>query len=304
MTLSVLHALPFPLLHAGEADPTGWLHSDWSVQPTVALGVFGIVVAYLAWTGPLNRRRPGAEARPVSGGQVAAFLAGSGVLLVALGPPLDDWADHYLLTAHMVQHLLLTVVVPPLWLLATPGWVLEPLRRWRIVDRLGFWLTRPVVALALPAFVFALWHVPVLYEAALRSEPIHVVEHQAFLVLGLLAWWPVLGPLPAWPRLTPPQQCLYLVAQTFPGGLVGSIITLAEPGLYAPYDTVRRIFGLGLDTDQELAGLLMWVGTSTVYLGLITVIFFRWAAGEEAKDRAARRQAAGGRRQESVSGGS
>ena len=302
--VSSLLALSFPILHAGEADPTGWLHRDWSVQPTVVVGLFGLVVAYLAWTGPLNRRRPGAEDRPVTGGQTATFLAGAAVLLVALGPPLDDWADHYLLSAHMVQHLLLTVVVPPLLLLGTPGWVLEPLLRWRAVARVGYVLTRPIVALAVPGLVFALWHVPVLYEAALRREPVHILEHQVFLVMGLLAWWPVVGPLPAWPRLSPPQQCLYLIAQTIPGGIVGSIITLAEPGLYAPYDTARRIFGLGLATDQELAGLLMWVGSSAAYFGLVTVIFFRWAANEEAKDRATSRQPSAVGRPRSVPGGS
>ena len=287
MTSPHASALAIPVLHAGEADPRGWLRSDWSIEPTVALGVVAVVVAYLAWTGPLNRRRPGAAARPVTAGQRAAFLAGSAVLLVALGPPLDDWADHYLLSAHMFQHLLLTVVVAPLWLLGTPPWLLEPLRRRRAIDRLGYALTRPLVAFALPGFVFALWHFPALYEAALRSEAVHVLEHQVFLWTGLLAWWPVVGPLPAWPRLSLPLQCLYLFALTIPGGIVGSLIALARPGLYAPYDTAERIFGLGLAADQELAGLLMWVGSSTIYLGLITVLFFRWAAREEAKERPA-----------------
>ncbi len=278
-------ALAVPVLHGGVPDPTGWLHSDWSVEPTVVLGVVALVAAYLAWTGPLNRRRPGSAERPVAGGQVASFLAGSAVLLVALGPPLDDWADHYLLSAHMLQHLLLTLVVAPLWLLGTPAWVLQPLLRWRAVAAVGYVLTRPVVAFALPGFVFTLWHVPILYEAALRAEPIHILEHQLFLATALLGWWPLLGTLPAWPRLSLPLQCLYLFAQTIPGGVVGAIITLAQPGLYAPYDTAPRLFGLGVATDQEIAGLLMWVATSTVYLALVTVIFFRWAAREEANDR-------------------
>jgi len=279
MTFSPIDSLrTLPLLHAGQPDPTGWLWSDWTVAPTVVLGVLALVVAYLAWTGPLNRRRPGAADRPVAPGQVAAFLGGAATLLIALGPPLDDWADHYLVSAHMVQHLLLTLVVPPLLLYGTPAWLLRPILRHRLLARIGFALTRPVVAFALANGVFALWHVPALYDAALRSEPVHVLEHLLFLGTAVLAWWPVLGPLPEWPRLSLPLQCVYYFALTIPGGLIGSFITLAQPGLYQPYDAA-------LATDQQVAGLLMWVVTSTIYLLLITITFFRWAAREEAAER-------------------
>jgi putative membrane protein len=132
---------------------------------------------------------------------------------------------------------------------------------------------------------FALWHVPVLYEAALNHELVHVLEHQVFLLTGLLAWWPLVGPLPGWPRLSPPLQCLYLFGWTIPGGVVGSIITMGNVPLYPHYAEAPRMWGIGLATDQEIAGLLMWVGTNTVYLLLISIIFFRWAAAEEAKER-------------------
>lgn len=274
-----------PPAHAGTADPTGWLESDWTLQPTVVLGLLALVAAYLYGTGPGNRRRADAARRPVTRGQRTAFLVGALTLLVALGPPLDDWADHYLLTAHMVQHLLLTLLAPPLLLYGTPAWLLDPILRRPLLARVGRLLTRPLVAFAVANVTFTLWHVPALYEAALGSEAIHVLEHNLFLATALLAWWPILGPLPAWPRLSPPLQCLYLFAQTVPGALVGAFITFAEPGLYRPYDTARRVFGLDLATDQELAGLLMWVATSTIYLLLITVVFFRWSAGEDAAAR-------------------
>lgn len=276
---------PIPVAHAGSPDPTGWLHSDWNLQPTVLLGLFALVAAYLYWTGPRNRRRADAAERPLSAGQRAAFLGGVLTLLVALGPPLDDWADHYLLSAHMLQHLLLTLLAPPLLLLGTPAWLLAPILRRPLPARLGYGLTRPLVAFAVSNLVFALWHVPALYEAALFSEPLHVLEHNLFLGTALLAWWPILGPLPAWPRLAPLLRCLYLFAQTIPGAIVGAFITFAAPGLYRPYDTARRIFGLDLATDQELAGLLMWVVASTVYLLLITVTFFRWSAVADAAAR-------------------
>jgi cytochrome c oxidase assembly factor CtaG len=103
-----------PALHTG-SYPTGALHSDWSPEPTVVLGTIGLAAAYVLWTGPLNRRRPDSESRPVSTAQQALFLAGCLALLLALSPPLDDWADNFLLTAHMFQHVVLIFVVAPLF---------------------------------------------------------------------------------------------------------------------------------------------------------------------------------------------
>ena len=214
------------------------------------------------------------------------------MLFVALGPPLDDWSDHYLLLAHMVQHLLLIMLAAPLLLYGTPAWVLEPLTRNRITNTIGYWLTRPVIAYSVANAVFVLWHVPMLFEMALRSQPVHGFEHATMLGTALLAWWPILGPLPQWPRLALPLHSLYFFAMTLPGSAVGAFITFADPGLYAPYDTAKRIFGIDLATDQQAAGLLMWVALGTIYLLLITVSFFRWVSREEAADREATDQAA------------
>ena len=216
--------------------------------------------------------------------QKTAFVLGALTLFVALGPPLDDWSDHYLLLAHMVQHLLLILLAAPLLLYGTPAWLLEPLTRNRVTNAIGYWLTRPVVAYAIANAVFVLWHVPMLYESALRSQPVHVVEHATMLATTLLAWWPTLGPLPQWPRLSLPLHSLDYFAMTLPSAAVGAFITFADPGLYAPYDTAPRIFGIDLATDQQAAGLLMWVAVSVIHLLLITYTFFRWASREEAAD--------------------
>ena len=297
-----------PLLHAGGVDPTGWLWSDWNIEPTIAIGLLALVAGYLFVTRTDARSTsappsPGAgvseervngeglTARTVSTGQRVSFVTGAVVLFIALGPPLDDWSDHYLLLAHMVQHLLLIMLAAPLMLYGTPAWVLEPLTRNRVTNTIGYWLTRPVVAYAVANTVFVLWHVPMFYEMALRSQPVHVFEHVTMLATALLAWWPTLGPLPQWPRLALPLHSLYYFAMTLPGTAVGAFITFADPGLYAPYDTAQRIFGIDLATDQQAAGLLMWVALGTIYLLLITFSFFRWVSREEAADREAAAQA-------------
>ena len=280
-----------PLLHAGGVDPTGWLFSDWNVEPTIAIGLLAMLAGYLYLT-----RDTGAGSAPervTTGKQKASFIGGLVTLFVALGPPLDDWSDHYLLLAHMVQHLLLILLAAPLLLVGIPGWMLEPLTRNRVTNAIGYWLTRPVIAYVIANLVVILWHVPVFYDAALRSQPMHVLEHATFIATGILAWWPIAGPLPQWPRLPLPLQSLYFFAMTIPGSGVGAFITFAEPGLYSPYDTARRIFGIDLATDQQAAGLLMWVVVSTIYLGLITVTFFKWANREERSEQQARDLSAG-----------
>ena len=285
ISIALLSSAGLAPLHVGGPPPvTGWW-THWRIDPGVAVLALGVAAAYILWVGPLNRRRPGAAERPVRAGQVVAFLGGCLALLIGLGPPLDDWSHYFLLSAHMVQHLILTLVVAPLWLIGLPEWVFAPLTRRAITRRIGYALTRPLVAFALPSVVFAAWHVPALYDAALAREPVHILEHQFFLLTALLGWWPILGQVSAWPRPTPPLRCLYLFALTVPSGITGAVITLAEPGLYAAYDDAPRLWGLDLATDQEIAGLLMWIGVNAFYLLLITIIFFGWAAGEESKER-------------------
>lgn len=296
--------LALPVLHGRGAYPDGFLNSDWALDPTVVLGVFALIAAYVAWTGPVNRRRPDVAQRPVSRRQRLAFLSGALVLLIALSPPLDDWADAYLLSAHMVQHMLLMFVVAPLWLIGTPSWLLAPLLQRPIIARAGYYLTRPASAWVIANLIIVVWHLPGPYDAALRSEPLHALQHLTFLGAALLGWWPVLSPLPAWPRLALPLQCLYLFLFGMPGGIVGAFVTLASPGLYSFYVDAPRLWGISLEDDQVAAGLLMWVGGSVIYLVLITIIFFQWAAREEDKERAARqRLSTVGKRSAGTNGG-
>jgi putative membrane protein len=275
---------PVAALHGGGGYSEGFLHSSWSIEPTVLLGVIGLIAAYIAWTGPLNRRRPGAEDRPVTGGQTAAFIGGCVALLIALGPPLDDWADNYLLSAHMLQHLILMIVVVPLWLIGTPSWLLRPLTTRPLINAIGAAVTRPVPAFVISSAVVVFWHFPTTYDAALASEPVHILQHLCFLAAAIFLWWPVLSPLPEWPRIAPLLQCLYLFLQTIPSGVVGSFITLASPGFYEGYDNAPRLW-LNPGTDQQLAGVTMWVIENAIFLLVITIVFFSWAGREEREAR-------------------
>ena len=275
-----------PLLHFNGAYPEGFLHSGWVPDPEIFMSGFLLIVGYLLVTGPLNRRYPGSEQRPVTRQQRWCFLSGAIVMTIILGPPFHDWGDYYLVTVHMVQHLVLMLAVAPLLLLGIPPWFYNPINRRPVLERIGREITKPITAFLLANALMIVWHLPFLYDAALRQPPIHATQHTVFVIVGMLSWYPICGTNPAWPRATPLVQCLLLFLETIPGGIVGAMITFAAPGLYSFYDTAPRLWGIGLADDQQFAGLLMWAGVPVVYLTVLSVIFLRWAGREEAKDRA------------------
>lgn len=248
---------------------SGELHAD------VLLGVGALAAAYaLAWaTGP---RRSAAEP--------ALFFAGLGVLLLALNGPLHDLSDYYLFSAHMVQHLLLTLLVPPLLLAGTPGPLLDrllaPLLRSHLGRAAVRATTRPVPALGIYSVALIAWHMPGPYNLALETHGWHVVEHLILIATAMGAWWPVASPSALAPRLHYGAQILYLFAFGIPMTVVASMITGAEHVLYPYYAAAPRLWDLQPLADQRLGGLIMWVPAGLVPLTAFTVVFFRWVAAE------------------------
>jgi len=238
--------------------------THWSFEPSVVLG---LLVASIGFVG--LQWRP---ALAVSRGKQVSFGLALLILALALLSPLDEISDRYLLTAHMIQHLLLVLLAAPLLARALP-------QRWGV--RLA---PRPVVAFALFNAVFALSHLPVWYQATLVHEPLHVIEHLAYLITGVINWLPVLNPA-AERRLAAPMQMLYLFLETLPMFLVGSLLALSDTALYPFYLRAPRILSLSPIEDQSIAGLLMWIGGSFFYLGALTIVFFRWANREMGLDQ-------------------
>lgn len=278
--------IQIPLLHAGRPEPSGWLHSDWIPEPGVFIGVFALIATYILFTGSLNRNSAGEQINPVSRGQRAYFISGALTVLIALNPPIDDWSGHFLLLAHMIQHLLLIMVAMPLLIVGIPPWLMSRIINLGPLRKIGYYLTRAIPSFLISNLIIVIWHMPFAYDAALRHQAVHVLEHVSFLVAAFFLWWPVLGRNEEWPSLAPLPACLYLFLQGIPGSIVGAFITFASPGLYAVYPDAQRIWGISLADDQQLAGLLMWVVNGLIYLGWITIIFLRWASDEEKKDRA------------------
>jgi putative membrane protein len=250
---------------------------------SVLVGLIALQAAYLLCVGPYRDRFPGSQ--PTSLWRQVAFSQGILILLLALATPLDDLADHYLFTAHMIQHLLLTLVAVPLLLAGTPGWLLRAALRAGRVLPLVKRLRYPLLAFGIFNLVFALSHVPGVYELALASEPLHVAQHLLFLATAALMWLPVLSPLHEFPPYPPLGQVLYLFLQTVPASLVGALLAHANTPYYATYVLAPRVVSLSALEDQQLGGLIMWVGSGLYFLLATAIVFFAWASREEAANR-------------------
>lgn len=275
-----------PLLHIGGPEPTGGLYTHWILDPKVAGFIIVLTAAYLAVVGPLNRRRPNPETRPVTKVQIRWFLLGQVILLIALGPPIDDWSYYFFSSVHMFQHLLLMFAVVPCWIKGTPPWVFDPIvkrpwSRWLLT-----WVPRALPAYAIAAFIVVLWHVPQFYNLTLKYEAVHVAQHMFFLVTGFLFFWPLMSTVKESPQLSPGAKCIYLFAQTLPSGIVGASIVYATPPLYPHYaDSIARPWGLSVAEDQVIGGLMMWVGMNAIFLIMLSIIFLHWAGDEERHDK-------------------
>jgi putative membrane protein len=259
--------------------------SAWNWEPSVLLGVALLIAAYLAALGPYRSRFPGSQ--KVDRARVVTFLTGAFIMLFALVSPLDEIGDRYLFSVHMTQHLLLTLVAPPLMLIGTPGWLLRPLFRDPVILRAARFFTNPVVAFAFFNIDFVAWHIPSFYEATLQNETLHILEHLLFIGTAFLNWWPVLSPLPELPRLPAPAQILYLFAQALPATLLGGFIVFATEPLMPTYAAAPAIFGIDALNDQMISGMIMWMPGGMVYLIALSIVWFAWLDREERAERKA-----------------
>ena len=264
-----------------------WL-TQWNWEPSILIGTVLITGLYLYAIGPLRKRYFPEE--PVKTGQTVSFLLGIFFMFLSLVSPLDELGDSYLFSAHMVQHLVLTMIGPPLLVIGTPGWFIKPLVRNKIAFRVAKALTYPAVAFVLYNVDFWLWHAPPLYNATLENQNIHILEHLTFIVFGILNWWPMFSQSKDLPRLSIGGQVLYLFLSGMPSVLLGAGLTFSPP-LYAPYIAAPRVWGISAATDQQLGGLIMWVPVSISYIVVMSVLFIRWMQQQEAKQMAEEREA-------------
>jgi cytochrome c oxidase assembly factor CtaG len=223
--------------------------------------------------------------------QLASFFGGLAVLWLAIGSPMDGFADE-LLSAHMVEHLLLMSVVPPLLLFGLPivpllrglprvvrKYIVAPLIRTTALRHVGHWMVIPVVAWMLMNVSFLGWHIPAAYDFALDHEYWHDVEHACFLFSSLLFWWCVLRPWPSKQLLQGWGMILYLVSADLVNTVLSAFLAFCGHPVYRYYlDHPNPFHVVALD-DQVLGAVTMWVFGSLVFLVPAFFITLRLTGG-------------------------
>ena len=254
-----------------------WTH--WHAHPEALLGLTLLEGAYLLAVGPLRERYNLAD--EVDPRRVATFTAGVLVIFVALLSPIHELSDNYLFSAHMVQHVLLTLVAPPLLILGCPDWVIRPLLRPNMAFRAARILTHPVVAFGTFNVIFSMWHIPSLYNLSVNSHWVHVLEHLMFMGAAVMMWWPITSMMPELPRLVYPLQMVYLFLLSVAQLIVFAPVTFSPEPLYRSYVEAPRIWEISALTDQQMGGIIMKMGGAVLFLTLIIVLFFRWFGEQE-----------------------
>ena len=245
----------------------------WSWQAAwVELAAVAVLVA--AYALAARRHRP-------SRGRIACFAGAVALLLAATVTPLATLALHYLLSAHLVQNVALAEWIPLLLVASVPPGLAASLARLRTV-RL---LTSPFVALPLWLAAYAAWHIPALYDAALRQHELLHLEHLTYLVTGVLLWWPVLQENP-W-TLTDGARCAYLFTAFVFASPLGLLLALLPSPVYEFYEDAPRIWDLTALADQQIAGIAMAVSEAIVFFTAFTVFFVRFM-GQEDRDEGMR----------------
>ena len=261
--------------------------TNFTVHWSTVAGLAALAGLY-EWRARVAAQHPAAGAPP-NATQRALFMGGLVVLFLALNGPLHDLSDAFLFSAHMVQHLVLTLVVPPLLIAGTPASLFRQALAYRTVARGARVIAKPVACYAIFNVVIALWHLPVLYNFAVAHHPVHIAQHLMFLVTATLMWWPLMSPLPELPRLPYPMQMLYCFLMTIPMSIIAIFITYADEVLFPAYATAPRIWGVTPMDDQLFGGLIMWIPGGLFFACVMAVVFFKWAARDN--DTAAGAQA-------------
>jgi putative membrane protein len=249
---------------------------SWNFDPSVVLGLLLTLVIYIGGLRELDRR--GRLRRSVAPHHILYFCLGLLAVLLALESPIDLYASQ-LLWMHMVQHLLLLMIAPPLLLMGKPIPVLvvgapRTLVVWlaRNHARNGWFkgltglLVNPWFAWIAFTGTMLTWHIPSLYDAALRSSGVHLFEHFCFLITGMLFWWVAIQPYPGRPRVAYAWRVLFVFAAMIPETALGMIYILDGTPLYPFYAALPRLWGISVLDDQALAGNLMMIGGDAVML--------------------------------------
>ena len=253
-----------------------WNH--WHPHPEVIIGLTVIQLAYMVLVGKLNHHSVATE---VSSGQIVAFTLGIIIIAICLLSPLHYISDNYLFSAHMLQHVLLTLLAPPLIIFGIPDQAINKCLNVPFLSNIAKSLTNPIVAFMSFNLTFSIWHMPQLYHYSVSLHWVHVVEHLMFVLTAILMWWPIASRSRLLPKLSYPLRIIYLFFLSIAQIIVFGMITFSNNPLYDWYIDAPRIFGISAMLDQQIGGIIMKVGGGGVFLTLLISIFLKWYKTEQ-----------------------
>jgi putative membrane protein len=249
------------------ADP--WRYQQHLEIWVLIIGLIAAFVYAIRVVGP--KVVPNGEV--ISRKQIRTFSLMIFLLLVASDWPLHDIAEEYLYSMHMLQHTILTYIIPPLALLATPEWLFRLLvgkgRTYRVIR----FLTRPVIAAVTYNAVLLITHIPALVNRSAAGGPLHYSLHVLLVASALMLWTPICGPAKEW-RMSYGAMMVYLFCTSLVPSIPAGWLTFAEGSVYNHYDTPVRVWGMSVLSDQQLAGGIMKLGGAVYLWALIITIFF------------------------------
>lgn len=254
------------------APTEAWSH--WHLDPVLPTVLLVTFLLYGLTCIPLRKHRP-ANKRAAQR-RACSFLLGLSVLYVTLASPLDRIGEQLLFSAHMLQHVLLIYPVALLLLVGLPVWFLEPLLARPVIRPVVRGVTHPVLTCVAFTVVFAVWHIPGLYEWALRDRTLHDLEHLSMLGIGCLMWWPLYSPMRRFPQRAFGTQMLYLLALTIGHIPVFAYLTFSQEILYPTYAAAPRLIALSPLEDQQLGGIIMKLASMVALFAALAVAFGRW----------------------------
>ncbi len=247
----------------------------FEMDPSSAVGIAFLAILYTALAWRVGRR-------PTQR-QVFFFCLFILAMLFTFGP-LDALSDRRSFWAHMLEHSFQSWVIPPLLLLAVPDWMMRPFVLSKPLAPLARFFSNPLVAFLTFTAVYVFAHDPPVFNLMTYNENFHIAMHIAFMVAGTILWWPLLSPMPEFPRMSYPVQILYIFLLMVPMTAVAAPITLAESVTYPWYLGGPHPLGLSAHEDQVIGGILMWVADSFYLIFIATLIFFRWARSDEIEE--------------------
>lgn len=256
-----------------------WKH--WHNEQFLVGGLIFLAWYYTLLAGPFRARL--APGEPFPRAHALKFYSALIIFYLAVGSPLDQVAERFLLSAHMLQHQLIIYPAAILFLLGIPEWMVRPVTaqpRLRVPLSL---LTHPIICGIIYCVVVSCWHFPFLYDWALQNRTVHIIEHFMFFGAALFMWWPICSPSREFPRMKYAWQMFYYVAITIGMTPVFAYITFSTDVLYPTYEFAPRITALSPKEDQLLAGTMMKLGGMTVMMIAFAVSFYRWYQQSEAR---------------------